>query len=128
VSAREAIHSDNAPVAIGTYSQAIKAGNTVWLSGQIPLDPVSMDTAGDDIVTQTHQVFKNLRAVAEAAGGGLSQMVKLNISMTDLSHFAKVNEVMAQYFTLPYPARACVGVASLPRNVMIEIEAIMVLD
>jgi reactive intermediate/imine deaminase len=128
VSAREAIHSDNAPVAIGTYSQAIKAGNTVWLSGQIPLDPVSMDTAGDDIVTQTHQVFKNLRAVAEAAGGGLSQMVKLNISMTDLSHFAKVNEVMAEYFTLPYPARACVGVASLPRNVMIEIEAIMVLD
>lgn len=128
MSAREAIHSDNAPVAIGTYSQAIKAGNTVWLSGQIPLDPVSMDTAGDDIVTQTHQVFKNLRAVAEAAGGGLSQMVKLNISMTDLSHFAKVNEVMAEYFTLPYPARACVGVASLPRNVMIEIEAIMVLD
>ncbi len=128
MSAREAIHSDNAPVAIGTYSQAIKAGNTVWLSGQIPLDPVSMDTAGDDIQTQTHQVFKNLRAVAEAAGGGLGQMVKLNISMTDLSHFAKVNEVMAEYFTLPYPARACVGVASLPRNVMIEIEAIMVLD
>ncbi len=128
MSAREAIHSDNAPVAIGTYSQAIKAGNTVWLSGQIPLDPVSMDTAGDDIETQTHQVFKNLRAVAEAAGGGLGQMVKLNISMTDLSHFAKVNEVMAEYFTLPYPARACVGVASLPRNVMIEIEAIMVLD
>ena len=128
MSAREAIHSDTAPVAIGTYSQAIKAGNTVWLSGQIPLDPVSMDTAGDDIQTQTHQVFKNLRAVAEAAGGGLGQMVKLNISMTDLSHFAKVNEVMAEYFTLPYPARACVGVASLPRNVMIEIEAIMVLD
>lgn len=124
----ESIHSDHAPAAIGTYSQAIKAGNTVWLSGQIPLDPVSMETAGDDIETQTHQVFKNLRAVAVAAGGDLDQMVKLNISMTDLSHFAKVNEIMADYFSQPYPARACVGVAALPRNVLIEIEAIMVLD
>ena len=124
----ESIHSDHAPAAIGTYSQAIKAGNTVWLSGQIPLDPVSMETAGDDIETQTHQVFKNLRAVAVAAGGDLDQMVKLNISMTDLSHFAKVNEIMADYFNQPYPARACVGVAALPRNVLIEIEAIMVLD
>ena len=124
----ESIHSDHAPAAIGTYSQAIKAGNTVWLSGQIPLDPATMETAGDDIETQTHQVFNNLRAVAVAAGGDLSQMVKLNISMTDLSHFAKVNEIMADYFSPPYPARACVGVAALPRNVMIEIEAIMVLD
>lgn len=124
----ESIHSDHAPAAIGTYSQAVKAGNTVWLSGQIPLDPVSMETAGDDIETQTHQVFNNLRAVAVAAGGDLDQMVKLNISMTDLSHFAKVNEIMADYFNQPYPARACVGVAALPRNVLIEIEAIMVLD
>lgn len=124
----ESIHSDHAPAAIGTYSQAVKAGNTVWLSGQIPLDPATMETAGDDIETQTHQVFKNLRAVAVATGGDLDQMVKLNISMTDLSHFAKVNEIMADYFSQPYPARACVGVAALPRNVLIEIEAIMVLD
>ena len=127
MSVRETIHSDNAPAAIGTYSQAIKVGNTVWLSGQIPLDPATMETAGDDIETQAHQVFKNLRAVAEAAGGNLDQMVKLNISMTDLGHFARVNEIMAEYFSLPYPARACVGVAALPRNVMIEVEAIMVL-
>jgi reactive intermediate/imine deaminase len=128
VSNRQAISSEAAPAAIGTYSQAIRAGNTVWLSGQIPLDPASMEVVGDDIQSQTRQVFDNLTAVAKAAGGGLQQMVKLNISMTDLSHFAQVNEIMAQYFEQPYPARACVGVASLPRNVLIEIEAIMVLD
>jgi reactive intermediate/imine deaminase len=128
VSNKKALHTSAAPAAIGTYSQAIRAGNTVWLSGQIPLDPATMEIAADDIEGQTRQVFDNLGAVADAAGGGLADMVKLNISMTDLSHFAKVNEVMAEYFEQPYPARACVGVASLPRNVMIEIEAIMVLD
>ncbi len=128
MSNKKALHTSAAPAAIGTYSQAIRAGNTVWLSGQIPLDPATMEIAADDIEGQTRQVFDNLGAVADAAGGGLADMVKLNISMTDLSHFAKVNEVMAEYFEQPYPARACVGVASLPRNVMIEIEAIMVLD
>jgi reactive intermediate/imine deaminase len=128
VSNKKALHSDAAPAAIGTYSQAVQAGNTVWLSGQIPLDPTTMEVAADDIEGQTRQVFDNLRAVALAAGGDLADMVKLNISMTDLAHFAKVNAVMAEYFDQPYPARACVGVASLPRDVMIEIEAIMVLD
>jgi reactive intermediate/imine deaminase len=128
VSNKEALHSSAAPAAIGTYSQAIRAGNTVWLSGQIPLDPATMEIAADDIEGQTRQVFDNLKAVAGSAGGSLADMVKLNISMTDLSHFAKVNGVMAEYFEQPYPARACVGVASLPRNAMIEIEAIMVLD
>jgi reactive intermediate/imine deaminase len=128
VNNKQAIYSDKAPAAIGTYSQAIRAGNTVWLSGQIPLDPASMQVVGDDIQTQAKQVFDNLSAVALAAGGSLQQMVKLNISMTDLAHFAQVNEIMAQYFEQPYPARACVGVASLPRDVLIEIEAIMVLN
>lgn len=128
MSEKQAIHSESAPQAIGTYSQAIKVGNTVWLSGQIPLDPVSLEVVGGDIKTQACQVFDNLSAVANAAGGGLGRMVKLNISMTDLRHFAQVNEIMADYFNEPYPARACVGVASLPRNAMIEIEAIMVLD
>ncbi len=128
VSNKKALHSDAAPAAIGTYSQAVQAGNTVWLSGQIPLDPTTMEVAADDIEGQTRQVFDNLRAVALAAGGDLADMVKLNISMTDLAHFAKVNAVMAEYFDQPYPARACVGVGSLPRDVMIEIEAIMVLD
>jgi reactive intermediate/imine deaminase len=127
VSKKQAIHSESAPQAIGTYSQAIKVGDTVWLSGQIPLDPESMEMVGDDITSQAHQVFNNLTAVARAAGGDLEQMVKLNISMTDLGHFGQVNEIMAEYFNEPYPARACVGVASLPRNAMIEIEAIMVL-
>ncbi len=124
---KKALHSDAAPAAIGTYSQAIRAGNTVWLSGQIPLDPDTMEVAADNIEGQTRQVFDNLGAVAKAAGGSLADMVKINISMTDLTHFAKVNEVMAEYFDQPYPARACVGVASLPRDAMIEIEAIMVL-
>lgn len=128
MSNKKALHTDAAPAAIGTYSQAIRADNIVWLSGQIPLDPTTMEIAADDIEGQTRQVFDNLRAVAVAAGGSLADMVKLNISMTDLTHFAKVNEVMAEYFDQPYPARACVGVASLPRNVNIEIEAVMVLD
>lgn len=128
MSDKQAINTDAAPRAIGTYSQAIRAGNTVWLSGQIPLDPVSMELTGDDIVAQTRRVFDNLSAVAEAAGGSLQHMVKLNISLTDLSHFTQVNEVMAEYILEPYPARACVGVASLPRDAMVEIEAVMVLD
>ncbi len=128
MSDRQAIQTNSAPRAIGTYSQAIKVADTVWLSGQIPLDPASMELVGDDIGSQTRRVFDNLAAVAQAAGGGLEQMVKLNISLTDLGHFAQVNEVMAEYFSQPYPARACVGVASLPRDAMVEIEAIMVLD
>jgi reactive intermediate/imine deaminase len=128
VSDKQAIHSNAAPRAIGTYSQAIRSGHTVWLSGQIPLDPQSMEMAGKDIKSQSRQVFDNLTAVANAAGGTLADMVKINISMTDLEHFTEVNEIMAEYFTEPYPARACVGVSALPRGAMIEIEAIMVLD
>lgn len=128
MSDKQAIHSNAAPRAIGTYSQAIRSGHTVWLSGQIPLDPQSMEMAGKDIKSQSRQVFDNLTAVANAAGGTLADMVKINISMTDLEHFTEVNEIMAEYFTEPYPARACVGVSALPRGAMIEIEAIMVLD
>ena len=128
MSKRQVIHTDAAPRAIGTYSQAIVAGDTVWISGQIPLHPVSMEIVGDDIATQTRRVFDNIQAIAEAAGGSLEQMVKLNISLTDLGHFAQVNEVMADYINQPYPARACVGVAALPRDALVEIEAVMVLD
>ena len=120
------ISTPNAPQAIGTYSQAVKAGNTVYLSGQIGLDPASMQLV-DGIEAQIHQVFKNLRAVAEAAGGGSEDLVKLNIFLTDLGHFAKVNEIMAQYFGQPYPARAAVGVASLPRGALVEADGVMVL-
>ncbi len=121
------IATPNAPQAIGTYSQAVKVGDTVYLSGQIGLDPVSMAMV-EGIEAQIHQVFKNLRAVAEAAGGGMGDMVKLNIFLTDLGHFAKVNEIMAQYFTQPYPARAAVGVASLPRAALVEADGVLVLD
>jgi reactive intermediate/imine deaminase len=127
VSKHQAIVTDQAPAAIGTYSQAIKAGNTVYLSGQIPLQPGSMELVAGDITAQAKQVFDNLSAVAKAAGGGMDDMVKLNISLTDLHCFTQVNEVMATYFDQPYPARACVGVASLPKGAAIEIEAIMVL-
>lgn len=116
-----------APEAIGTYSQAVRAGNTVYLSGQIPLDPATMTLVEDDMRAQIHRVFLNLRAVAEAAGGSLADVVKLNVYLTDLAHFAKVNEVMAEYFREPYPARAAVGVASLPKDVPVEMDAIMVL-
>ena len=109
------IQTEKAPAAIGTYSQAIKVNNTVYLSGQIPLDPVSMQMVDGDMRAQITQVFENLSAVCEAAGGSLKDIVKLNIFLTDLAHFALVNEVMAQYFVQPYPARAAVGVASLPR-------------
>jgi reactive intermediate/imine deaminase len=115
-----------APAAIGTYSQAVRAGNTVYLSGQIGLDPASMQLV-DGIEAQIHQVFGNLRAVAIAADGSLADVVKLNVFLTDLGHFAKVNEIMAQYFGQPYPARAAVGVASLPRGALVEADAVMVI-
>ncbi len=125
---KQIIDTDNAPGAIGTYSQAVKAGNTVYISGQIPLDPTTMEVVDESFEASAHQVFKNLSAVAEAAGGLLADSVKLNISMTDLSNFASVNEIMAEYFSEPYPARAAVGVAALPKGVAIEIEAILVLE
>lgn len=122
-----AIHTEKAPGAIGTYSQAVKAGGTVYLSGQIGLDPVSMELA-DGIEAQIHQVFRNLSAVASASGGGFDDITKLNIYMTDLSQFPRVNEIMAGYFRQPYPARATIGVAALPRNALIEMDAVMVVD
>lgn len=120
------IHTDKAPEAIGTYSQAVKAGNTVYLSGQIPLAPETMEVLDGDIRAHIHQVFKNLAAVCEAAGGDLQDIVKLNIFLTDLGNFATVNEVMAEYFQKPYPARAAVGVAALPKGVGVEMDAVMV--
>jgi reactive intermediate/imine deaminase len=127
VSNRAVISTPDAPQAIGPYSQAIKAGNTVWLSGQIPLVPETMEIIEGGIVEQSRQVFSNLAAVAEAAGGNLNNAVKLNISLTDLGDFNQVNEVMAEFLAQPYPARACVQVAALPRGVAIEVEAILVL-
>ncbi|MCH8499389.1 MAG: RidA family protein [Marinobacter sp.] len=122
------IQTDNAPAAIGTYSQAVKAGDTVYLSGQIPLDPATMEVVGGDFTAQTRQVFDNLKAVCEAAGGGLKDIVKLNIYLTDLANFATLNTIMATYFQEPYPARAAIGVASLPKGVGVEMDAIMVLS
>ena len=123
------IHTNHAPAAIGAYSQAVRAGNTVYLSGQIPLDPASMTVVGEgDFRAETHQVFKNLQAVARAAGGELDDIVKLNAYLTDLAHFAIFNEVMAEYFQQPYPARAAVGVAALPKSVQVEAEAVLVLN
>jgi reactive intermediate/imine deaminase len=122
------IQTNDAPAAIGPYSQAIKAGNTVYISGQIPLDPTTMQMETGDIQTQTRRVFKNLAAIASAAGGSFEHMVKLNISLTDLGNFAAVNQVMEEYCSQPFPARACVGVASLPKDAEVEIEAIMVVD
>lgn len=123
---RQIIRTDQAPQAIGTYSQAVRAGSTVYLSGQIGLDPASM-TLVEGIENQIHQVFRNLQAVAQAAGGSLADVVKLNVFLTDLGHFARVNEIMAQYFREPYPARAAVGVASLPRGALVEADAVMVI-
>ena len=119
------INTDNAPSAIGTYSQAVKVNNTVYLSGQIPLVPETMEIVSDDFAEQAHQVFKNLSAVCEAAGGTLNDMVKVNIFLMDLSQFATVNEVMSQYFQQPYPARAAVQVSRLPKDVAIEIDGVM---
>lgn len=124
---RAVINTTHAPSAIGPYSQAIKVGNTVWISGQIPLDPNTMEVVSDGIVEETRQVFANLIAIAEAAGGTLDNAVKINISLTDLNNFAAVNEVMADVFSEPYPARACVQVAALPKGVQVEIEAVLAL-
>ena len=125
MSNRSVINADRAPAAIGTYSQAIKAGATVYLSGQIPLDPATMELVDGDMEAQIRQVFDNLTAVCEAAGGGLKDIVKLNIFLTDLSHFALVNEVMASYLQEPYPARAAIGVAALPKGAGVEMDGIM---
>jgi len=127
LSNRAIISTTAAPAAIGPYSQAVKVGNTVWLSGQIPLDPETMDVVAGDITAQATQVFHNLRAVADAAGGSLQDAVKINISLVDMGDFAAVNEVMASFLEEPYPARACVQVAALPRGVSVEIEAILAL-
>lgn len=125
---REIINTARAPQAIGTYSQAVKVGSTVYLSGQIPLDPASMQLVDQDMRTQITQVFDNLQAVAEAAGGTLGDVVKLNIFLTDLAHFPLVNEIMSEYFSKPYPARAAIGVAALPKDAGVEMDAVMQLD
>lgn len=124
---KEIISTPKAPAAIGTYSQAVKAGNTVYLSGQIPLDPATMTLVEGGFEAQTVQMFENLKAVAEASGGSLADAVKLTIYLTDLSNFATVNAVMSRYFTEPYPARAAVGVKELPRGSLVEADAILVL-
>ena len=121
---KQAIHTGDAPEAIGTYSQARKVGETVFISGQIPLEPGTMNIVDEDIRAQTHRVFNNLAAVVREGGGNLDDVVKLTVFLTDLSHFAVVNEVMAEHFNPPYPARAAVGVAALPKGVPIEIDAI----
>ncbi len=125
---REIISTPNAPQAIGTYSQAVKIGTTVYLSGQIPLIPETMTLIEGEMSDQIHQVFKNLKAVAQAAGGDLKDTAKLNVFLTDLSHFPLVNQIMAEYFSQPYPARAAIGVASLPKGAQVEMDAILVLE
>jgi len=125
--AKKIIHSDDAPKAIGVYSQAVCAGQTVYLSGQIGLDPASMQMM-EGIEAQIVRVFENLKAVAQAAGGSLDDVVKLNVFLTDLAYFARVNEIMAKYFREPYPARAAVGVAALPRGALVEMDAILVIE
>ena len=125
---RTIIKTDKAPQAIGTYSQAVRAGNTVYLSGQIPLDPSSMELVQGGMDVQIRRVFDNLAAVCAAAGGSLNDIAKLNVFLPDLGHFALVNEVMAEYFSEPYPARAAVGVAALPKGAQVEMDAIMELD
>lgn len=127
MSSKFVIQTPDAPAAIGTYSQAVRVDNTVYLSGQIGLEPNTMMLV-EGIEAQVHRVFQNLRAVADAAGGSLNDVVKLNIYLTDLAHFAKVNEVMATYFHQPYPARAAVGVASLPRNALVEADGVLCLQ
>lgn len=124
---RHIIQTHRAPQAIGPYSQAVRAGDTVYLAGQIPLDPETMQLVTGDIEAETRRVFENLKAVAEAAGGSLANAVKVNVFLTDLSHFAKVNDIMATYFHEPYPARAAVGVAQLPRGARVEIECVLYL-
>ena len=122
---KQIIATPNAPAAIGTYSQATRHGDVVYLSGQIPLDPASMELVEGDIEVQIHRVFKNLQAVCTAAGGSLDQIVKLTVFLTDMGNFPHVNSVMAQYFSEPYPARAAVGVAALPKGAQVEMDAIL---
>lgn len=126
--AREIIKTDKAPQAIGTYSQAVKIDNTVYLSGQIPLVPETMEMVTGDMQAQIRRVFDNLRAVAHAAGGDLKDVVKLNVFLTDLANFPTVNEIMAEYFSQPYPARAAIGVAALPKGAGVEMDAVLVID
>lgn len=125
---RTTITTDQAPAAIGPYSQAVRVDATVYLSGQIPLDPATGEVVGEDFAAQARQVFTNLAAVAEAAGGSFADIVKLNVFLTDLGRFAELNEIMVGRFHEPYPARAAIGVAALPRGVQVEVDAIMVLD
>lgn len=127
MSNRAVIKTTSAPAAIGSYSQAVKVDNTVYLSGQIPLDPQSMEIVSDDFAAQARQVFKNLQAVCEAANGSLGHVVKLNLYLTDLSNFGTVNEIMAEFFDEPYPARAAVGVKELPKGALFEAEGVMVI-
>jgi reactive intermediate/imine deaminase len=122
---RQIIHTGEAPQAIGTYSQAVRVGSTVYLSGQVPLDPATMQLVSGDFEAQVRRVFENLKAVAQAAGGSLAQAVKFTIFLLDLNNFAKVNEIMAQYVEKPYPARSTIGVAQLPRGAQVEIECIL---
>lgn len=122
---RNTIHTDNAPAAIGTYSQAVRHGGVVFLSGQIPLDPATMELVEGDFEARARRVFDNIRAVVEAAGGTMDQVLKINVYLTDLANFATVNSVMAEYFDEPYPARAAVGVATLPKGADVEAEAIL---
>ncbi len=126
--ARTIVHTDKAPKAIGTYSQAVKVGSTVYMSGQIPLEPESMEMVEGDIESQICQVFDNLKAVAEAAGGSLADVVKLNVFLTDLANFPVVNSVMANYFAEPYPARAAIGVVALPKGAQVEMDAVLELN
>jgi reactive intermediate/imine deaminase len=125
---RQAIHSDSAPAAIGPYSQAVRFGNTVYLSGQIPLSANTGELVLGDIAFQTRRVFENLKAVCEEAGGSLANVARIGIYLTDLGHFSTVNGVMAEYFEAPYPARSTIGVSALPRGAAVEVDAIMVLD
>lgn len=125
MNSQQIIQTDKAPAAIGTYSQAVKHGNTLYISGQIPLDPKTMEFVSSNIEEQIHQVFKNLSAICEAAGGGLDKILKLNIFLTDLSCFPMVNEIMSEYFYQPYPARAALGVNELPRGALVEMDAIV---
>ncbi|HMK85207.1 MAG TPA: RidA family protein [Steroidobacteraceae bacterium] len=124
---KQVISTADAPAAIGVYSQAVRVGNTIWVSGQIPLDPATQSLVVGGMEAQVHQVFRNLKAIVTAAGAGLDDVVKATVFLTDLGHFALVNKIMAEYFREPYPARAAVGVASLPRGAQIEVECIVAL-
>lgn len=124
---KKVIHTENAPAAVGSYSQAIQSGDFVFISGQIPLDPVTMEIVEGDFEARTRRVFESLRSIAEEAGGSLDQIVKLTVYLTDMDNFATVNAVMAEYFEQPYPARAALGVATLPKGVDVEAEAILAL-